>query len=160
MTNVAALALPVLYCLLLAAAAIEDALRLRISNLTNVALLIVGVIALAVHFDANWWQHPLSFLIALAIGIGLYSMGWIGGGDAKLMAAAAFVFDLGGLLRFMIAVAMVGGVLAILFLVAALFRKRREKGQKRANLPYGIAIAIGAIATVFAFPATNVILNQ
>ena len=160
MTGAAAYVLPALYCLLLAAAAIEDAARLRISNLTNVALLLVGVAALAVNFGADWWQHPLSFLIALAIGVGLYALGWIGGGDAKLIAAAAFVFDLGGLLRFLVAVAMVGGLLAILFLAVALFRPRGEHGRKRANLPYGIAIAIGAIATLFAFPAGNLVLTR
>ena len=151
--------LPILYCLLLAAAAIEDAVRFRISNLTNIALLLVGLAALVVHFGADWWQHPLAFLIALAIGILLYALGWIGGGDAKLIAAAAFVFTLGGLLRFLIAVAMIGGLLAILFLAFALFRPRGEEGRKRANLPYGIAVAIGAVVALFAFPAGNVILS-
>ncbi len=159
MTGAAAYALPALYCLLLAAAAIEDAARLRISNITNVALLLVGVAALAVSFGADWWQHPLSFLIALAIGIGLYALGWIGGGDAKLIAAAAFVFDLGGLLNFLVAVAMVGGLLAIFFVAFALFRPRQEGHRKRANLPYGIAIAVGAIVTLAAFPAGNLVVN-
>ena len=160
MNQAAALALPILYCLLLAAAAVEDGWRLTISNRTNVALLLVGIVALVVHGGADWWQHPLSFLIALLVGIGLYALGWLGGGDAKLLAAAAFAFDLDGLLRFVICVSMIGGVLAILFLAAAFLRKRREKDRKRANLPYGIAIAIGAATTLFAFPATNVILGR
>jgi prepilin peptidase CpaA len=160
MNQAAALALPILYCLLLAAAAVEDGWRLTISNVTNVAILIVGIVALALHAGPDWWQHPLSFLVALLVGMGLYAVGWLGGGDAKLIAAAAFAFDLGGLFRLAIAVTMIGGVLAILFLAAALFRKRREKGRKRANLPYGIAIAIGAATTLFAFPAANVILGR
>jgi prepilin peptidase CpaA len=76
-----------------------------------------------------------------------------GGGDVKLMTA---VGALGGFvysLSCAMATAIVGAVLALIFLVASkkgrasmqrLFR-RGQAGEERATIPYGVAIALGVI---------------
>ena len=146
----------ILYALLIAAAAIEDMLRLRISNLTNVAILVLGVATLALNWNGEWWQHILAFAIALTFGVGLFSIGWLGGGDAKFVAATAFGFDLEGLMRFLLSTAIAGGVLAILFFGPTLLLKRRG-GRKNRNLPYGIAIAAGAVLTWWLSPDNTIL---
>ena len=156
MTATAGLVPLILYAVLITAAAVEDAVRLRISNITNVAILILGVVTLALNWGPDWWQHILAFAIALGLGVGMYSLGWFGGGDAKFLAATAFAFDLRGLLGLVVATAIAGGVLALLFVGSALFRQR-GKGSKGRNIPYGIAIAAGAVLTWFLYPGHSIL---
>ena len=144
----------ILYAILLTAAASEDALRLRISNITNVSILVLGVITLALNWDPAWWQHVLAFVLALAFGVGLYAINWLGGGDAKFIAATGFAFTLKGLALFLVGTTIAGAVLAILFIGGAMFRQRR-KNEERRNLPYGVAIAIGAALTWWISPETT-----
>ena len=146
----------ILYAILLTAAASEDALRLRISNITNVAILILGVVTLMLNWDAGWWQHVLAFILALAFGIGLYAINWLGGGDAKFIAATGFAFNLKGLALFLVSTTLAGAVLAIFYLGSALFRRHR-KDENRRNLPYGLAIACGAALTWFLSPETTLV---
>ena len=63
----------------------------------------------------------------------------LGGGDVKLLAAAALWTGSAALLPFLMATALAGGLLAALFLAFA----RRE--GKPVALPYGVAIAAGGI---------------
>ena len=148
----------ILYAILIAAAALEDALRLRISNLTNVAILVLGVLTLALNWNGEWWQHLLAFAIGLSVGIGFYSVGWLGGGDAKFIAATAFAFDLAGLLAFLVCTTIAGGILAFFYVGTALYRRRRE-GVRRRNLPYGIAIAAGAALTWWLYPDSTILVG-
>ena len=77
----------------------------------------------------------------------LFAMKWFGGGDAKLYAAVALWFPLqkGPFLLFY--VGMAGLVLAIMFMLTRRFTKGAD-GKKRTErrIPYGVAIAVGAIA--------------
>jgi prepilin peptidase CpaA len=142
-----------LYCALLVAGAVQDVISLRISNLICVAVLAVAAAALVVDPGPGWWEHPLSFAIMLGLGIALFALGWFGGGDAKLMAAAAMAFDLGGLVRFVLGVLILGGLVAILSLVfGRLFRRNRGLLKERRSIPYGVAIAAGALVSVWLFP--------
>lgn len=149
----------IVYAVLLAAAAIEDMLRLRISNLTNVAILVLGAATLALNWNGEWWQHLLAFTIGLGVGVGLFSLGWLGGGDAKFIAATAFAFDLGGLVSFLLCTTLAGGILAALFLVPAILRKR-PAWRKERNLPYGVAIALGAALTWWLSPDNTVLASR
>jgi prepilin peptidase CpaA len=151
--DLAGLVLLVLYCGLLIAGAVQDVISLRISNLISVAVLAVAAAALVVHLGLGWWEHPLSFAIMLCLGIVLFALGWFGGGDAKLMAAAAMAFDMSGLVRFVLGVFIIGGLVAILSLVfGRLLRRNRGPLKERRSIPYGVAIAAGALAAVWLFP--------
>lgn len=146
----------VLYAILLTVAASEDVLRLRISNLTNVFILILGVVTLALNGDSDWWQHILAFVLALGFGVGLYAINWLGGGDAKFIAATGFAFSLKGLAFFLLSTSLAGAVLAILYLGSRLFRGRQADNDGR-KLPYGVAIACGAALTWLLAPETTLV---
>jgi len=138
----------ILFWFLLAAAAIGDVRNLRISNGMCLAVLVAAIVLLLVRQGAGpWWHHVASFAIMLGIGFGLFSAGWLGGGDAKFAAAVATLFDLRELLWFIEATALAGGLLGIALL---LFRRLSLKKSGRwlglvgnAAVPYGVAIAIG-----------------
>ncbi|MGE0147081.1 MAG: prepilin peptidase [Parvibaculaceae bacterium] len=147
---------------LVVVAGAHDFFTLRIPNWLN------GLIALAffplalatgMPMDAMLW-HCLVAVVILAIGFGLFSGGFVGGGDAKLLAAAGLWFGWPAVAPFLILTAIAGGILAIAFQVWSVLRIEQEVREigwaKRlmtfkAELPYGIAIAAGAI---LAFPGT------
>src|SRR5688572_25405579 len=120
----------------MAGAAVQDAWTMRISNLFSVAVVAICAAALIVAQPADWWQHLLSFAIVLAAGLLLFSVGWMGGGDAKLMAAAALAFNLMGLLRYLPLVLLTGGVIALISVFWGRARARRS-GEARRGVPYG-----------------------
>jgi prepilin peptidase CpaA len=91
--------------------------------------------------------------------MGMFAVGWIGGGDAKLFAAAGLWMGLTALLPFLMVTALAGGGLAVslLALRSVWLRPLMVRGPRWVsrlatpgeNVPYGIAIAAGALA---AFP--------
>jgi prepilin peptidase CpaA len=141
---------------LLVAAAAEDAYRLRISNIISIALLVLALVAMAVvGFSIALWENGVVFAAILAIGTFLFGRGWLGGGDVKLLASLGLWFDLEGALRLVLSVLIAGGVLALVIL--ALRMVTGGKGNHRiavlnkgAGIPYGIAIAAGALITLSA----------
>jgi prepilin peptidase CpaA len=143
-----------MYAALLAAAAVQDVLTLRISNGICLALLGVCLAAIAADFDARWWQFFASFLIVLACGISLFAVRWIGAGDAKLFAACALAFTLAGVAKMATLVVIAGGVIALLLISLRLLSSGRDLKTSR-HVPYGVAIAIGAVATIFLDPSAS-----
>ena len=137
---------------LLLAAAVEDAVRLRISNVT-VLLVMIGAIVAAVLAgpEVRLWQNLAVFAVLLALGTPLFARGVLGGGDVKLLAAVGLWFDLGGAARMILAVVLAGGALALLILVLRAFswsdaaKARVHLLRPRGGIPYGIAIAAGAL---------------
>lgn len=147
--------LALLYSVLLTAAAVQDVLSLRIANLFSVAIFLIAAVALVVNAGPDWWQHLLSFAIILGLGILLFSLQWMGGGDAKLMAAAALAFNLLGLIRFLPLVLLAGGVIALLAILLRMVLPRRRT-TSRQGIPYGVAIAVGAVASLVLFRGSTV----
>jgi prepilin peptidase CpaA len=125
----------------LAAAAIEDLVRLKISNLTCVAVLAGALVAVALQ-GLSWslWQNALLCVLIFAVGTPLFAAGWLGGGDVKLLAALGLWFDLGAALGLIAAIFLAGGVLGLVYLTARLFTQRRDR-----RIPYGLAIVGGAL---------------
>ena len=130
---------------LLAAAAIEDAARLRISNLVCVAMLVLALVAMALAPPTiDLWQNFAVFAAVLTAGTFLFASGKLGGGDVKLLATLSLWFSLHGALALLSSVFLAGG------LVAAAFVARRVLvggpglgGALQTRIPYGIAIALG-----------------
>jgi prepilin peptidase CpaA len=107
----------------------------------------------------------ISFAVAFAVlllAIGMFALGWIGGGDAKLMAASALWVGLRGLAPFALYTGLAGGALALILVAmrSAWLRPLAEAGPAWArrlatpgeSAPYGVAIAIGALAAFAANP--------
>ena len=72
---------------LLAIAALLDLRQRRIPNWVAAAVGLLGGVALAATAPAALWQHALVALLMLVVGIAIWSRGWLGGGDVKLLAA-------------------------------------------------------------------------
>ena len=67
----------------------------------------------------------------------LHRMGWIGAGDVKLAAAAGVYFSPSQALHACLLILLAGGVLAALW-------AQLPRTSIRHDLPYGVAIALGA----------------
>lgn len=139
---------------LLALAALQDAMMLKISNYICCAVLLLGVAgAVIAGPETGLWENGVGFVLALAIGTFLFGRGILGGGDVKLFAATILWFELGAAARLLMWTALAGGVLAVLIIVARTLpwpesvRSRVRVLQPKAGIPYGIAIAVGAIIT-------------
>lgn len=131
---------------LLLAAAIEDAVRLRISNLTCGLVFVGALVAMGVHgFSLSLWQNALVCIVILALGTPAFAAGWLGGGDVKLLAALGLWLDLQAAFGLIAAVFIAGGLLAIISIAA---RRagiwRRHANPRDGRIPYGVAIAAGA----------------
>lgn len=110
--------------------------------------------------------HIGVFAAALAVGIAMFALNWIGGGDAKLFAAAALWFGWPAVIPFLIYTAYAGGAftLVLLSLRSPLLRPYVLSGprwfERLASqgepIPYGVAIAAGAL---LAFPQSALMQN-
>jgi prepilin peptidase CpaA len=142
--------LAALLFLLLLTAAVEDGWRARISNFTC-AMIVVGAFV-AVALDGpivGLWQNLLLFGAVLVVGTFLFARGAMGGGDIKLLAASALWFDLDSGWKMLVAIALAGGIEALVLVAVrralpSAGRSRRIALLRRGEgIPYGIAIAAG-----------------
>ena len=141
-----------LVCLTVAAA-IQDALDLKISNIISLGV-VIGAIAAAIigGWDLGLWQNLVAFALILAVGTLLFSRGVLGGGDVKLFAALGLWADFGTALKLVVAILLCGGVLALAFvfrrLAPSAAAKRSKPLRQKAGIPYGVAIAAGSLLTI------------
>lgn len=112
-------------------------------------------------------QHLLVGAITFAISVGLFMLGVYGGGDAKMIPAVVLWIGPAGLTSFLVGMAMIGGALTILVLIArALWPATVTPGfgvatlQERRGVPYGVAIAGGAFYAAPHTPFLTQFLSQ
>jgi prepilin peptidase CpaA len=135
-----------LLALALIAAAVEDATRLRISNITCLAVIATAVIAMALHgFPASLWQNLLVFAAILALGTAAFAARVLGGGDVKFLAALGLWVDFSGAAWLIAAVLIAGGVLALVIVVSRALRRGRQDPESNKMIPYGLAITAGSL---------------
>jgi prepilin peptidase CpaA len=103
--------------------------------------------------DIAW--HVACGAAMLSIGIFMFAMGWVGGGDAKIFAAIALWLGFDFLAEFILIAAVAGGFLTFGLLF---FRKLplpafmicqdwiARLHHPKTGVPYGIALAAGALA--------------
>jgi prepilin peptidase CpaA len=145
-----------LFPALMAFAAASDLLTMTISNRVSLAL-IAGflVVALAGGMGlSDILLHAGAGCAVLAATFVCFAMGWVGGGDAKVAAAAALWFGFADLMNYLLYASLFGGALTLLLLQ---FRQwplpYTLAGQawllrlhaKESGIPYGIALALGAL---------------
>lgn len=140
----------------LTAAAIEDSVRLRISNLLVLGIMAAAVVAMVLAgLDIALWQNFAVFAGLLILGTPLFAIGKMGGGDVKLLAATGLWFDLRGAMMMVASVLIAGGVLALLIIIARLFgwsdatRERIHLLRRGGGIPYGVAISAGALIAAY-----------
>ena len=152
--------------LVLGACAVAVATDVAARRIPNALTLSLALAALIIHATQGW----TSLAVAIAalcgvtfVGFLAFNFGWLGGGDVKLLAAAAAAFGFPDALSFLLYTAIGGGVLAIVFAVATgrfapvmrsvvlILRPFAFKGtapvppRNPIMLPYGCAIAFGAV---------------
>jgi prepilin peptidase CpaA len=145
-----------LFPALMAFAAASDLFTMTISNRVSLAL-VAGFLVLAVFSGMglhDMLSHAGAGAAVLAVAFVCFAMGWVGGGDAKVAAAAGLWFGFGHLLNYLVYASLFGGALTLLLLQ---FRQwplpYSLAGQawllklhaKESGIPYGIALAIGAL---------------
>jgi prepilin peptidase CpaA len=137
---------------LLVAAAVEDSIRLRISNLTCLGVLVGALTAMGLAgIDWALWQNFALFAGLLMLGTAIFAAGKMGGGDIKLIAAAALWFDLRTGFLALLWIVLAGGLLAITVIIVRKFgwsdaaRERVLLLKRRGGIPYGVAIAAGVL---------------
>lgn len=143
------------FVVLLGAAAISDMWNRRIPNVIPLVLAVAFPISLAViGLPPDWPFHLLGAGLVFALGVVLFNRGLWGGGDVKLIAAAALWYGMDRLLIFLLAVSIAGGVLGLGTIVARLARSvipslasrgPSSRPLRRTEIPYGVAIALGGI---------------
>ncbi len=154
-----------IFPVLMAYAAASDLLTMRIANW------LVIVIALAYFALAFIAQRPLEEIgmsaavgaATLALTFTFFAFGWIGGGDAKLIAATALWMGYSiELLQYVIYSALLGGGLTLLILGMRQFplpvfmigvRWIARLHDSKVGVPYGITLAI---AGILVYPATPI----
>jgi prepilin peptidase CpaA len=142
--------------LLMAVAAFTDVRSYKIPNwLTGAtALLFLPAAFIAGMPYPVMAGHVATGLVLFLVGYGLYALRLFGGGDAKMMAAAGLWLGASQTLIFLVLTALAGGALAIIFAVLAAAQMHSEMSDSSftkslrklaPKLPYGVALAIGAI---------------
>jgi len=145
-----------LFPALMAFAALSDLLTMTIPNRVSLALA-AGFLALALLGGMAPYDilaHVGAGATVLVVAFACFAMGWVGGGDAKVAAAAALWFGFGHLMNYLLYASLFGGALTVLLLQ---FRQwplpYPLAGQawltrlhaKETGIPYGIALSIGAL---------------
>jgi prepilin peptidase CpaA len=147
---------------IMAFAASMDLLTMTIPNRVSLALVAAFPVA-AVLIGMDWVtfaSHLGAGTLMLAVGIGMFAGGWLGGGDAKLLAAAALWLGFEHLAGYLLLVAIAGGALAMMVLI---YRNwvppawmlgqpwAMRLHDKKVGIPYGIALAAAAL---WIYPST------
>jgi len=125
-------------------AAFTDLKSRRIDNWLNAAI--------ALGAPLFWWSSGLALWPGVAMQLGvaagafallsiLFAMRAMGGGDVKLLTALALWIQPVWFLKLLIVMALVGGVLTIVFGAWHIMRRQRD----RLAVPYGVAIALAGL---------------
>jgi prepilin peptidase CpaA len=131
-------------------ACFTDIRRREIDNWLNLGIALGAPVfwwssGMALWPDLGW--QLLSFAIITAILIGIAFIGYktnvviLGGGDIKLLAALSLWLTPFHYMQMLLIMSLFGGALAVGFVVRRVVFKPKTPGR----LPYGVAIAFGAL---------------
>lgn len=129
---------------LLVVAAVIDVRTFTISNRLNLAVALLAPVYWISIALSPWPDIAVQLAAATLVFIvlaGAFYAGMMGGGDVKLAAALALWFSPASTIKFLIWMSIAGGVLTLL--VVVWHRLKRREG--RPEIPYGVAIAFGAL---------------
>ncbi|GHA31949.1 type 4 prepilin peptidase 1 [Devosia pacifica] len=142
----------------MALAASSDLLTMRISNKLVLALALgFVIIALAIGMPLEQFaMHVAAASVVLVVAFVLFALGWVGGGDAKLSAATTLWLGFALTLPYLVYAALAGGVLTLVILILrrmplipllARISWFARLHDRKAGVPYGIALAIAGLMT-------------
>jgi len=139
-------------------AAVSDIQSMTIPNWVSIALAVVFPVA-ALTAQMSWAEiglHAATGVVVFLAGFALFAMGVLGGGDVKVIAAASVWTGTAALAPFAFWTTAAGGVLALVMLLARKAAKAEETHpaylrrllDPAKGIPYAVAIAVGAIASL------------
>jgi prepilin peptidase CpaA len=142
----------------MAYAAISDMMSMTIAN--RVSVLMIAVFLVVAPFTGMGLEqigwHLAAGALMLAVTFGLFALGGMGGGDAKLMTATAVWMGYGlVLVEYLVMSAIFGGVLTLLILlyrksplapVTGAYPVLRHLADQKEGIPYGVALGLGGLA--------------
>jgi len=162
--------LQILLCApLLAIACWRDLCARMIPDAISLGLVSIGLATrLSVGGEAALWSLLTASLLFLVL-LFCATRGWLGGGDVKLAGAVAVGMSPGATWDFVFLTALAGGLLGAMYLAGPFFAPRLSPAtgagllprlvaveawrlRRRGPLPYGFAIAFGALAVLAASP--------
>lgn len=175
--NSTSFAIGVPFTVIMVLAAASDLRSRRIPNvLTVTGIVLAPVLWGLFEGSAAVLASVLGGGLALMVGVALFALGAMGGGDAKLLAAMGAFVGSARLLSALLATGVAGGVLALAVavgrrqLLASLLRSWHltvrlltlgRKGVARSvespgalTIPYGVVIAAGGLFTWFLLPGS------
>ena len=145
-----------LFPLAMAFSGASDLTTMTIPNKLVVAM-VVGFVLLAPLTGMDWQTFGMHWAAGEIVLVGaflFFALGWIGGGDAKLAAAAALWLGWSHTLEFLVLAALFGGGLTLALLsfrrsVVPVFIIRqpwvRRLHDEKVGVPYGIALAVAGL---------------
>jgi prepilin peptidase CpaA len=147
--------------LLMLVAAFADLTSLRVPNLVVMALILGYIVAgsTAKLSDDDWIATALTGIACLVIGFVAFSQNWIGGGDAKLLAAMGLWLGPDATIMGVLIGAFAAGGMGVLILgarryvplthVPDIWRQMIETK----TIPYAAALAVGGL---WAYPESPI----
>jgi prepilin peptidase CpaA len=147
---------PIILLFMMVLAGIGDFMTFRIPNWLSAAVAL-AFIPMAMWTGMPWeaiGMHAAAGFALLVLGFALFAAGAFGGGDAKLMAAAALWFGYPDTVSFLAYTILAGGVLGVAISCWNVIHIDLEVRGKdwlrrlidyKPDIPYGLAFAAGAV---------------
>ena len=143
-----------IFLALLLTAAVSDVRALRIPNWINFAIVaLYPVYVLAAPRPTDWLLASAIAAAVLTVGLPLFILNLVGGGDVKFLTAVSLWAGPAWILDLLLVMSLTGGVVAVLMMsrvrpsFALLFDAcgltRARDSLLNDVLPYGVAIAAG-----------------
>ena len=134
-----------------------DLFTMTIPN--RVSILLVASFAIVAWIVSPPWvvlsKHLMIAAIVFVSALAMFAMGWLGGGDAKLLSAASLWIGYDLFVPYLVYVTLIGGVLALILL-----RYRQvtvlptwvtnqpwalRLHEKKCGMPYGVALGASGL---------------
>ncbi len=106
----------------------------------------LGLLVLVFLRRAQFLDYSLAFIGGFGLFYIMFLLGWMGGGDVKLIGMIGLLMGTRFLIAALVFISIAGGVLALGKLVYLLARRQPVRG---ARIPYGTAIVAGTYFTLW-----------
>ena len=138
-----------------------DARFLRIPNVVTYPAMLIGLVLGALEafpgafFVNGLLDHAVALVLAFAVAYPFYAAGGLKAGDAKLLMAIGALRGTSFLLVAAVYGALIGGVLAVGFILARRYRTAPQgangvtmKTVMKTTMPYGVALSLGGFVAL------------
>ncbi|SEM49796.1 prepilin peptidase CpaA [Sphingomonas gellani] len=134
----------VVLIVLLVWAGVEDVRHRTIANGKNATIALLAPFWWWATATLGWgdlaWQIGGALAVFAAFA-GLFAMGWMGGGDVKLIGALALWLPVGTMVWVLMVMSLLGGAISL----ALLIERGLARHQAQIEVPYGVAIVCAAL---------------